>query len=263
MIDGKVDRVLSRLGSREKSYGFLHMVLEKLFPKADEEIASLITDGGNDRGADAVHIRVDGGNAYISIIQCKYAQSVKNAGKNFPGSEVDKLISLITDIANKAEGVIDTVNLVLARKIEDIWRLVEGGKTIFIHVFFVSNTMPLVKLENQRFLAFCKQYGMISFEELSFSSIAALITSDGRPREDGVLDCIDLQKFERIDCDIRGLIANVDATSYISMITDEVNDAIKRHLLMRIFEDIWGLRVALIIKFRIAPFPTTIICFGI
>lgn len=45
-----------------------------------------------------------------------------------------------------------------------------------------------------------------------------------------ILDCIDIQKFERIDCDIRGLIANVDATSFIKMITSEDNDAISRHL---------------------------------
>ena len=230
MIDGKVQRLLQRVKHDKKGYGFLYMVLETMFPRSEEEISSLITDGGNDRGADAVHIREEGGTAYISIIQSKYAQSLKNAGKNFPGSEIDKLISLISDIANKTEGMIESVNPVLASKINDIWRLIEHGKTIFFRIFLVSNTLPLVSLERQRLAAFCKQYNMVSFEELPFSTIAGLLSSDNRPREDGILDCIDIQKFERIDCDIRGLIANVDATSFIKMITSEDNDAISRHL---------------------------------
>lgn len=230
MIDGKVERILDRVGQRQKGYGFLYMALEALFPRSDEEISSLITDGGNDRGADAVHIVVDGGSAYISIIQSKYAQSVKNAGKNFPGSEIDKLISLITDIANKTEGLIEGVNPVLSGKINDIWRLVEQGKTIFFKIYLVSNTLPLVDLERQRLAAFCKQYEIVTFEEMPFSTITGLLSSDSRPRENGVLDCIDLQKFDRIDCDIRGLIANIDAVSYIKMISTDGEDAIKRHL---------------------------------
>ena len=195
MIDGKVGRVMNRLGSQQRGYGFLYMALETIFPRADEEISSLITDGGNDRGADAVHIHVEGGAAYINIIQSKYAQSLKNAGKNFPGSEIDKLISLITDIANKTEGLISTVNPILASKINDIWRLVDQGKSIFFKIFLISNTMPLISLERQRLASFCKQYDMVSFEEMPFSAISGLLSSDSRPHEDGVLDCIDVQKF--------------------------------------------------------------------
>lgn len=231
MIDGKIGRVLNRLGKAEKGYGFLYMVLETLFPRSDEEISSLITDGGNDRGADAIHIHEEGSTAYISIFQSKYAHSVKNAGKNFPGSEIDKLISFITDIANKTEGLVDYVNPLLARKVIDIWNIVDRGKTIFFKIFLISNALPLTELERQRLSAFCQQYVMVSFEEMPFWTITKLLlSSDSRSREDGILDCIDLQKFERIDLDIRGLIANVDAFSYIKMITTEDDDNVKRHL---------------------------------
>ncbi len=47
--------------------------------------------------------------------------------------------------------------------------------------------------------------------------------------EDGVLDTVDVQKYERTDCDIRGLVANIDAKSYISMISNDAG-SIKRHL---------------------------------
>lgn len=230
MINGKVDAVQSRIGCKDKSYSFLYLVLEKLFPRSDEEISSLITDGSNDRGADAVHIRVDGGSAYIYIIQCKYATNLKNASRNFPGNEVDKLISLISDIANKSDGLTESVNPILSSKIKDIWGLVDKGKTIYFRVLLISNSLPLVELERQRLSVFCKQYNMVSFEEMPFTAIAGLLASDNRPHEDGTLDCIDLQKFERIDCDIRGIIANIDAVSYIRMITNDDQESIKRHL---------------------------------
>lgn len=230
MINGKVEAMQSRIKSRERSEAFLYLVLEKLFPRSEEEISSLITDGSNDRGADAVHIRVDGGAAYIYVLQCKYAGSLKKAGCNFPGGEVDKLIALISDIANRPEGLLSTVNPVLSSKIKDVWRLVDQGKSIYFRLILASNTLPLVPLESQRLTAFCKQYNMVSFEEMPFNAISALFAADDRPKEDGVLDCIDLQKFERIDCDIRGLIANIDATSYIRMIATEDEESIKRHL---------------------------------
>ena len=100
MINGRVEAVRDRVKARDNGEAFLYLVLEQLFPRSDEEVSSLITDGGNDRGADAVCIHVDGDSAYIHIIQCKYANSVKKAGGNFPGGEVDKLISLILDISN-------------------------------------------------------------------------------------------------------------------------------------------------------------------
>lgn len=230
MIDGKVDRTLSRIQSKEKGYGFLYMILETIFPHSDEEISSLITDGGNDRGADAVHIQEDSGTAYVTIVQSKYANVLKNAEKNFPGSEIDKLISLITDIANKTDNLLETVNPVLAGKINDIWALIDQGVTVLFRIYLTSNTKPLISLERKRLDAFCTQYDMVSYEEFPFWVLTSLLSADNRPREAGVLNCIDLQKFERIDCDIRGIIANIDALSYIDMITTSENRNIKRHL---------------------------------
>lgn len=229
-IDAKVERVLAKTQKVHKSYGFLYMVLETLFPRADEEISSMITDGGNDRGADAVHIVTNGDAAHVHIFQSKYGETLKSAQKHFPGSEVDKLITLITDICNKADGLIESVNPVLAGKINDIWTLIDKGRVISFKVFFISNTNPLITHEHARMKAFCRQYDMVSFEQLSYSLISQLVIADQRPNEEGSLDCIDLQKFERSDFDIRGLVANVDARSFIELITTEDQEGIKRHL---------------------------------
>lgn len=229
-IDAKVERVLNKIQRPEKSFAFLYMVLETLFLRADEEITSMITDGGQDRGADAVHIVTSGETAYVNIFQSKYAGSLKNAQKNFPGNEVDKLITLISDIANRADGLIDSVNPILASKVHDIWSLVDRGLIVNFRVFFISNTNPLISHERERMQVFCRQYEMVTFEQMSYSHISKLVISDNRPREEGSLDCIDVQKFERSDYDIRGLVANVDAVSFIELITTENGDGIKRHL---------------------------------
>jgi hypothetical protein len=230
MIDERVHNVLQRISSHKKGYAFLYMVLETLFSRFEDDIQSLITEGGNDRGADAVHIHSHENCIYVNIIQCKYADNIKNSGKNFPGGEIDKLISLISDILNRSTGLIKSVNPILAKKIEDIWRFVDDGFQIYIKIYFISNTESLQTLESDRVRSFCQQYKMVDFEQITFSEIINLLYSGSEPKESGSLRCVDLQKFERIDGDIRGLIANIDAYSFIRLITDNENKNIKRHL---------------------------------
>ncbi|MGE6741860.1 AIPR family protein [Allorhizobium pseudoryzae] len=228
LLESKVRSAADRVGFDDRSTGFLYLMLDKLFPRVSEEISSLITDGGNDRGADAVLIQESGGSVHVNILQSKYASTVKNANRNFPGSEVDKLVSLIRDIADRSDALLESVNPLLRAKILDIWKLVDSGKFLYVHVFLVSNGLPLIAHERKRFEAFCDQYDFVSVEEINYKAIISLLSSDERGKENGVLEAVDLQKYERADCDIRGLIANVDAQSYINMISSE--GSIKRHL---------------------------------
>lgn len=229
LIETKARNAAERIGSTDSSMGFLHLVLEAIFPRADEEISSLITDGSGDRGADAIYIQESDNAAYVSIVQSKYASTLKGAKKNFPGAEVDKLTSLIRNITDRDQTLIESVNPILREKIKDIWRLVDLGRIIFIKVFFVSNCQPMVAHERNRFDEFCRMYEFVSLEELSFQEIVRLISTDRLLKENGTLDTVDMQKYERSDCDIRGLIANIDALSYIKMISSE-SGSIKRHL---------------------------------
>lgn len=221
LIESKVKKSADKIGLDDRSTGFLYLILDSLFPRSGEDISSLITDGGSDRGVDAVYIQESGNVAHISIVQSKYASTIKSAGRTFPGNEIDKLISFIRDLVDRVAGLPESVNPLLRGKIVDIWRLVDQGKMIYIHIFLVSNALPLATHERKRLDAFCSQYEFISVEELSYQSIISLISSDGRTKEDGILDTVDVQKYERADCDIRGLVANVDARSYIDMISNE------------------------------------------
>lgn len=229
LIESKVVKAAQMIGIDEKSTAFLYLMLDSIFPRSGEDISSLITDGGADRGADAVYIQETGNSVHVTIVQSKYASKIKVANRNFPGSEVDKLISLVRDIADRVDGLLDHVNVLLKSKIADLWKLIDSGKIIHFNILFVSNGLPLAAHERSRIDSFCSQYDFVSVEELSYPSIISLLSNDGRSKEDGILDTVDVQKYERVDCDIRGLVANVDATSFIEMISND-GRSIKRHL---------------------------------
>jgi len=53
---------------------------------------------------------------------------------------------------------------------------------------------------------------------------------EGRETEDGQLQVIGKEILERSDGDVRGIIASVDAHSFVKLITNEDGDYIKRHL---------------------------------
>ncbi|NTF07095.1 AIPR family protein [Agrobacterium rubi] len=229
LIESKVVKCAEKIGIDDKSTSFLHMMLDSLFPRSSEEISSLITDGGNDRGADGVYIQESGSNIHVTLVQAKYSSSIKVANRNFPGGEIDKIISLIRDIADRSEALLLHVNNLLKSKIIDIWRLIDSGKIIHIHVLLVSNGLPLAQHERSRADSFCAQYDFVTLEELNYQGVINLLSNESRKQSDGVLDTVDVQKYERVDCDIRGLVANVDATSFIKMISDD-GRSIKRHL---------------------------------
>ena len=53
---------------------------------------------------------------------------------------------------------------------------------------------------------------------------------EGRDAEDGQLQVISKEILERSDGDVRGVIASVDAQSFVDLITADDGETIKRHL---------------------------------
>lgn len=230
LIHNKVNKNMVTNNHDRPGHSFLHLMLDALFPRCEEDISSLITDGGNDRGADAVYIQEIDNTAQVNIIQSKYSNSIKGSRSNFPGVEIDKLISLLRDIIDKSEDTINHTNSMLKHKIQDVWNLVSQGKIIYFKVFLISNGLPLAHHERERFSSFCNQYDYINFEEINFSNVINLLITERRDKEVGTITTVDQQRYDRIDCDIRGVVANVDAESYIKMISTEDGENIKRHL---------------------------------
>lgn len=114
----------------------------------DEGIDS-ITDGGNDRGVDALYIHDSDGHANVHIIQTKCVSTFERSKKNFPGGEVDKIATFVSDLTDADVNALKTVNPRLKEKIADaLGILTKTNATITVH--FVGNMATLVPDEVER-----------------------------------------------------------------------------------------------------------------
>ena len=65
------------------------------------EPVEIITDGGMDRGCDAVYVDDREGRNSIHVFQFKYVNSFDKTKNNFPGGEIDKLVSFFEDVLDE------------------------------------------------------------------------------------------------------------------------------------------------------------------
>jgi hypothetical protein len=83
------------------SRAFAYVILEALLNLSPEEMEDAITDGSQDRGLDAVFVDDHDGKNVIHLFQFKYVEDFGKATLNFPSNEIDKIISIISDILIK------------------------------------------------------------------------------------------------------------------------------------------------------------------
>jgi hypothetical protein len=98
------------------------LMVATLVGASEEEAADAITDGGKDRGVDAVYITDDN---QIHIFQFKYATKFEGSKKNFPSGEIDKLASYFIDVLNKEKKLKETCNALLWSKTQEIWAAID------------------------------------------------------------------------------------------------------------------------------------------
>ena len=79
----------------------------------EDEARDAVVDGTKDRGVDAMYVDERNGRNTVHIFQFKYKIDHKDADKNFPGGEIDKIISFVSDLLNKPENMESTCNPLL------------------------------------------------------------------------------------------------------------------------------------------------------
>jgi hypothetical protein len=199
------------------SRAFGHVLLETLFGLPPDEIEENLTDGPNDRGIDAVIIHEHMEGDYIHLFQFKYVEKFENASNNFPSTSIDKLLSFITDLLKKKPELKDTTNPILWGKVQEIWDSFENGvPKFFVHL--AGNCEGLISTELKRLKDSLEQYKIFSIRELTLSSVANLFLEVKEPKITRNIQLVDLQYFERVDGNIRGLIGTVTATDLVDMI---------------------------------------------
>ncbi|MFC2142196.1 AIPR family protein [Acidobacteriota bacterium] len=224
---------------------FTYLSLEYLLSLAPEEIENSITDGPNDRGIDAVYVDERDGRNVIHLFQFKHVTSFNNAKKNFPSTEIDKLLSFCADLLDQDPSLQKTCNPILWTKVQEIWDALKNLSPSF-EVHFCGNMAGLVDTQKSRVASALTIYRSFTVNHHTLDSLVSLFIEKKQPKIDTRLTVVDKNYFERIDGNLRGLIVTLEATEIVKLITDPTEPE-KVHL--DIFND--NVRVYLTKKNRI------------
>ena len=198
---------------------FTYVALEYLLSLSPEEIEDAITDGPNDRGIDAVYVDERDGRNVIHLFQFKHVNSFAQAKKNFPSTEVDKLLSFCMDLLNQDSGMQHTCNPILWTKVQEIWGALSNPTPSF-EVHFCANMEGLIQTQKERMMSALAGYRSFNVNHHTLDTLVRLIIEKKQPKIDARLRVVDKNYFERTDGNIRGLIVTLEATELIRLVTD-------------------------------------------
>ena len=237
IIDARVSEVVQRENLSTSSKGLLWLALEQIFPSFQAESLETITDGPNDKGVDALHIIESHETAEVFIFQAKYRDNVKTTNKTINDSEILRISLFLDDVFNQNDDLL-SCNLPLAESVKRIWEIHKAGKICRYHIFFCSNDAGLSASARTILNNYCDNHQQVTFEFYGPKEFIRDLSLKGRIVANGNLQVVGKEVFERSDGDVRGVVASVDALSYISLICDDNSKTIKRHVFddnLRIF----------------------------
>ncbi|UKV12708.1 AIPR family protein [Thalassospiraceae bacterium SW-3-3] len=238
IIESHVEEETRRYSYDKKSTGLLSLSLQQLFPAIHDELLECITDGPDDRGIDAIHI-VDGEDiAEIYIFQSKHRESLSTVQKTINETEILKISSFLDELFNKSSTFKKCNNLRLMEAVKRIWQLHEQGTICQYKIICCTNGGGFSESAQRISDAVCANHPHVQFEVYGPEDLISAISTQGKIKESGSLQVISKEILERSDGDVRGIIASVDARSFIDLIKTKDNKHIKRHIFddnLRIF----------------------------
>ncbi|RAZ78630.1 AIPR family protein [Mesorhizobium atlanticum] len=212
-------------GFETPSRAFAALMVGTVLSVSDEEAYDAIVDGGNDRGIDGVYVDQRDGDNTIHLFQFKYTTSFEKTKNNFPGGEIDKVLSFLSDVLDKDFKLKQTSNPLLWDKVQEIWdALDKKGPRIEVH--FCGNMLPLTLLDKKRVDDAFAKYRYVRAVGHSLEEIVQFFVEADKPLIDRDIYVVDKDYFERTDGKARALICSVDAKQIVKMITDP-NDETK------------------------------------
>ena len=229
IIDARVQSAKASHSLSTLSIALTTMALDQLFPNIHDHKES-ITDGTDDQGIDAIHIVESEETAEVFLLQSKYRTTYESCGKTINDNEVIKISHFLHQLFDKSSDLIEHNNFRLKEAVQRIWELHEKGKFCRYQVIFCSNGGGLSASAQKICDALSESHSQISFEHYGGADIIKGMALEGRSLENGSLQVISKEILERSDGDVRGVIASVDASSFIDLITTEDGLTIKRHL---------------------------------
>ncbi|KJF74121.1 AIPR family protein [Agrobacterium arsenijevicii] len=238
IVEARVSAATVRYRLPGPSIAFLYLVLEQYFPDRASDYPEMIVDGGNDLGVDAIEILEREDRAEVLIFQSKHRTSLVSTDRTINDGEVLRIGSFLLGLFDREDRLLKTGNLQLTEAVARIWQLHKSGVICRYRIVFCSNGKGLTPSAKSILDSTLSSMPSVDYEVYGPAEIMRDIGSSGREREIGCLQVIGKEAFERTDGDIRGVIASVDARSFVEMIQTSDKKSIKRHLFdenLRIF----------------------------
>ena len=171
---------------------------------------------------------------------------LKSSQRNFPGAEIDKILTFLADLLSKSEDLPSTCNQLLYSKVTDILVSLDRQIAPRFFVHFVSNTWPLADHEYERCQSAVRPYRSFTISRLSCRDLAEHILLTGRRATSKSIRLVDTHHFDRSDGMIRGLIGIVSAEEVVRLVQQDDDPG---QLAVELFEN--NVRVYLGLRNRI------------
>lgn len=223
-VTHKVDEWLDlELGIETPSKAFMPLMVASILDVTAEEAYDAITDGGNDRGVDALFVDERDGKNTIHVFQFKYAEAFERAKSNFPSKEIDKILSFLTDLLDQDKSMEQSCNPMLWEKTKEAWQSL-SKKHAAIEIHFCSNTLPMIDDERARLRRSLDKWNGVREHHYGLDEIINLFLSSKQPKIDRDIRIIDKDYYDRTDGNVRALICTLDAAELVKLITDPDNE---------------------------------------
>ncbi len=219
-LDQKIVSTIAENDELDRTKALTAVAVSEILEIDLDEALDAITDGGNDRGADALYIDDRDAKNDIHIFQSKCVGDFDKSKNNFPSSEIDKLVSLVTDLTGHDIEALENANDLLKAKISDALDVLkESNATITVH--FVGNTAPLVDAEMKRAQAVFSKYTAIEFRMHDLDALSDFFLEKKAPALVREITAIDTNFFDRTDQNLRGVVCSVAALDIVEVIRSE------------------------------------------
>ena len=221
-----VERVLVATGDNEdaRTVKLQRLILSKFFNILPQDAEDYITDGGDDCGIDLFVI--DDNNQTIHLISTKTVDAFEKARRNFPGSEVSKLICFVGDFVERKDNLLTRCNPLLRAKVAQSWDLFEAGKVFQICVHVCSNQSGLIERDLKVLRDALDDFKAALFE-YHLVDLSEEVTRNWSAPTSKTVRFVGKELFEHLEADatpadsVKSLVGSVRVSDLISFLRDE------------------------------------------
>jgi hypothetical protein len=220
-VDAAAAQIEKNLNLETRREAFTLLCLASILRIDFDEARGSITDGAEDRGVDAVYLDERFGRRVIHLFQFKCHSKFGSSGRNFPSTEIDKLLAFISDCFGQVDGFIGTCNPLLQQKVLDIWDFVESG-ACQVEVHLCSNGERLVAEQKARFEASLAKFKFFQLHEADLDTLSDTVSHRRATEREILLRIVEEQVYERTDGNVRAVIGTVRGDEFIEALTDPI-----------------------------------------